>query len=157
MLIKHQKDFWAGILFIAFGLAAVAIARENALGTLSRMGPAYFPTMLGWILAGLGAVLSLRAVLARGGTPGSEIEPVNWRVLLFVLGSVALFAVTLLACGLVIALAVMIAAASIANPRWRAREILVLILVLCTVCLAVFVWGIGMQVPVLPAFLTGRV
>ena len=45
MQIKHEKDFWAGILFALLGLGAVVVAQENRLGTLSRMGPAYFPTV----------------------------------------------------------------------------------------------------------------
>ena len=51
MLNKNQKDFWAGILFVIFGIGTVVVAQENALGTLSRMGPAYFPTILGAMLA----------------------------------------------------------------------------------------------------------
>ena len=51
MMIKNKKDFWAGIFFIAFGAGAAAVAQENALGTLSRMGPGFFPTALGVILA----------------------------------------------------------------------------------------------------------
>ena len=61
MMIKNKKDFWAGIFFIAFGAGAAAVAQENALGTLSRMGPGFFPTALGVILALLGCCLSLRA------------------------------------------------------------------------------------------------
>lgn len=71
MMIKNKKDFWAGIFFIAFGAGAAAVAQENALGTLSRMGPGFFPTALGVILALLGCCLSLRALLFSGYGDGS--------------------------------------------------------------------------------------
>ena len=67
-------------------------------GTLSRMGPGFFPTALGVILALLGCCLSLRALLFSGYGDGS-LEGVNWGVLGFILGSVAVFAVSLLELG----------------------------------------------------------
>ena len=152
MLIKNQKDFWAGILFICFGLGAVVVARENALGTLSRMGPAYFPTILGAMLAILGAVVSLRALVVRAPDGSGDLEGVSWGVLGFVLGSVAVFALTLLSCGLLISMALMVAVSSLANPSWRVKELAVLIVVLCVACWAIFVFGVGMQIPVWPTF-----
>jgi hypothetical protein len=61
MKIKNQKDFWAGVMFMAFGLSTVIIAALNyQMGSAVRMGPAYFPTVLGGILAVLGLVIFLR-------------------------------------------------------------------------------------------------
>ena len=139
MMIKNKKDFWAGIFFIAFGAGAAAVAQENALGTLSRMGPGFFPTALGVILALLGCCLSLRALLFSGYGDGS-LEGVNWGVLGFILGSVAVFAL-------------MIVISSLASGRFRAREVAVLTVFMCLLCWVIFIFGVGLQVPVLPAFL----
>lgn len=154
MQIKHEKDFWSGIFFILIGLLAVIFAQENSMGTLSRMGPAYFPTILGVGLVLLGLVISVRALVVKP-KPGESyrLEPVHWGVLLFVLGGVACFALALLSLGLIIALALMIAVASLASPLSRRREVGILIIVLCAVCWGVFVYGLGFQVPVLPTFL----
>ncbi len=153
MIIKHQKDFWAGVLFIAFGLLAVIVAQENAMGSLSRMGPAYFPTILGAVLIVLGTLISLKALFFKPSDPNqSHIEPVHWGVLFFILGGVACFALALLSLGLLIALALMIAVASLASPMSRRKEVGVLIVVLCAVCWGVFVYGLGFQVPVWPSF-----
>lgn len=152
-MIKHQKDFWAGILFMAFGIGAAVVAQENPLGTLSRMGPGYFPTALGIILGILGAALSVRALLtSRPSDASSRIEPVHPGVRLFILGSVAVYALTLLTLGLVVSIALLVVISSAAAGRLWARrlEVTVLCVFLCALCWAVFSQGIGLQVPVLP-------
>ena len=65
MKIMNGKDFWAGLMFIAFGLSFMAVAQNYAMGNAVRMGPAYFPTVLGGMLAVLGAVVLLRAFLSK--------------------------------------------------------------------------------------------
>src|SRR2546426_1114359 len=65
MKITNGKDFWAGAMFIAFGLAFMIVAQNYAMGNAVRMGPAYFPTVLGGILAVLGAVVLLRAFVSK--------------------------------------------------------------------------------------------
>ena len=147
-MIKNKKDFWAGIFFIAFGAGAAAVAQENALGTLSRMGPGFFPTALGVILALLGCCLSLRALLFSGCGDGSL-----GGVLGFILGSVAVFAVSLLELGVLLSIALMIVISSLASGRFRAREVAVLTVFMCLLCWVIFIFGVGLQVPVLPAFL----
>jgi len=65
MKIANGKDFWAGLMFIAFGLGFMVVARDYTMGSAVRMGPAYFPTVLGGMLAVLGAVIFLRAFVSR--------------------------------------------------------------------------------------------
>ena len=152
MRIKHEKNFWAGVFFVLIGAIAVVAAQENDLGSLSHMGPAYFPTILGTGLVVLGLVISIKDLFIKPAEGSSRIEPVHWSVLLFVLGGVACFAFALLSLGLMIALALMIAVSSLASPMARRKEVGVLIVVLCAVCWGVFVYGLGFQVPVWPSF-----
>jgi putative tricarboxylic transport membrane protein len=65
MKITNGKDFWAGVMFIAFGLGFMVVAQNYAMGNAVRMGPAYFPTVLGGLLAVLGAAVFLRAFISR--------------------------------------------------------------------------------------------
>lgn len=65
MKITNGRDFWAGVMFIAFGLGFMFVAQNYAMGNAVRMGPAYFPTVLGGILAVLGAVVFLRAFISK--------------------------------------------------------------------------------------------
>ena len=72
--IRHPKDFYAGLLFIAFGVAAIVIGSNYALGTAARMGPGYFPRILGILLVTLGAIL-VRACDC--GCKGLQCRPSN--------------------------------------------------------------------------------
>ena len=69
MQIKNGKDFWAGLMFIGFGLAFMLLARNYPMGSAVRMGPAYFPTVLGGLLAVLGAMVFFRAFVSKFAHP----------------------------------------------------------------------------------------
>ncbi len=62
-LIRSPKDFWAGLLYAGFGGAAVLIARDYGMGSSSRMGPGYFPTVLGGLLLLIGIASLVRSFL----------------------------------------------------------------------------------------------
>src|SRR6266581_4560881 len=96
--IRHPKDFWAGAMFIAFGVAALTIGSAYPIGTAARMGPGYFPRILGILLIVLGAVLSLRGLR----TEGSAVAFGSFVPMLIVLGSVVLFGLTALKIGLLL-------------------------------------------------------
>ena len=65
MRAKNGKDFWAGLMFAGFGLAFVLISFNYPMGSAVRMGPAYFPTVLGGVLIALGAAVFLRAFVSK--------------------------------------------------------------------------------------------
>lgn len=65
MRIKNGKDFWAGLMFISFGLGFMVVARNYSMGTAVRMGPAYFPTILGGFMAVLGLMVLVRSFASR--------------------------------------------------------------------------------------------
>src|SRR6266705_7003335 len=113
--IRHPKDFWAGAMFIAFGVAALTIGSAYPIGTAARMGPGYFPRILGILLIVLGAVLSLRGLR----TEGSAVAFGSFVPMLIVLGSVVLFGLTALKIGLVLATIVLILISSAASPEFR--------------------------------------
>ena len=65
MHIKNGKDFWAGLMFIGFGVWFMIVSQNYPMGSAVRMGPAYFPTMLGGLLAVLGAMVFFRAFFSK--------------------------------------------------------------------------------------------
>ena len=69
MKITNGKDFWAGVMFIAFGLGFMFVAQNYAMGNAVRMGPAYFPTVLGGMLAVLGAAVLVRGFVSKISNP----------------------------------------------------------------------------------------
>ena len=148
-VIRNPKDFWAGILFIAFGLAAVIIARDYAMGSAGRMGPGYFPRGLGAILIVLGLVLCVRALRLRG----ASIAFPTFQPLLIVLGSVILFAFAAPKLGLIAATVLLILAASTASHEFRWKEAVVSSAFLAVFVLGAFVYGLKLQLPTWPSFL----
>src|SRR5438105_12013396 len=111
-IIRHPKDFFAGLIFVAFGIAAIVIGSNYSLGTAARMGPGYFPRILGILLILLGAALTLRALRLKG-------EPLprwKWRPTLVVIGSVVLFGSIVTHVGLVLSTIVLIVLSSAASP-----------------------------------------
>ena len=93
MHIRNRKDFWAGLLFAAFGLFFSGFGTRYTFGSAARMGPGYFPTVLGVLLVILGAAIALAAL-----SPKAEehhVAKFDWRTIALVLGSVVLFGVLL--------------------------------------------------------------
>ncbi len=147
--IRHPRDFWAGILFIAFGLAAVIIARDYAVGTAGRMGPGYFPRALGSIMIVLGLILSLRALKI----DGAKIQFGSFKPLLIVLGAVFAFGLAAPKLGLIVATILLIVISSTASHEFRWKEAVISSLVLSVFTLGAFVWGLKLQLPTWPWFI----
>jgi len=151
MQIKDAKDFWSGVMFAAFGLAFVVFARQYDMGTAARMGPAYFPTLLGGLLLLLGLVIAIRGLTAK--TSDGKVDRFHFKPLLLVLGAVVAFGLLLRPAGLVGALAALVIISSLGSDEFRLRDVLLLTIGLAVLVLIVFIYGLGMTVPVLPSFL----
>jgi len=144
--IPRPKDFYAGLLFVAFGVFAIIIARNYPLGTAARMGPGYFPRLLGILLIVLGAALSLIALRGRG-TP---LPGWKWRPVSIVLLSVVAFGLVLTHVGLVLSTIGLIVVASTASQEFRLRESVISGILLAALSVGVFVIGLKLQLPIWP-------
>ncbi|MEP7275398.1 MAG: tripartite tricarboxylate transporter TctB family protein [Betaproteobacteria bacterium] len=145
--IRHPKDFWSGVLFILIGIATIVLAAKYNLGTAARMGPGYFPRILGILLVVLGLVLTLRALRLQGPPiPRWKVRPT-----LVVLGSVVLFGAIVQAVGVAISTVVLIVTASAASHEFRPREALVSGILLSALAVGVFVVGLKLQLPIWPS------
>ena len=136
--MRSNQDLLAGVLFLLIGLGAVAGARDYEMGTAMRMGPAYFPTVLGWILYAFGAFLLLRGI-ARGG--GAAVTW-GWRPLAFVTLALLAFGFVIPRFGLIPALAAMFLACTAAGRGYRIGEVLLLTAVLSAFAVGVFVYAL---------------
>jgi hypothetical protein len=149
--VRNPKDFLAGLLFMSSGFAALVISQSYQLGTAARMGPGYFPRVLGILLLVLGAMLALRGLRAT-----AEVQPDwRWRPLAVVLLGVGTFTVAVSWLGLVIAGLALVFISSAASPEFRWKEALISGAVQGGAAVAVFVYGLGIPLPVWPVFLTG--
>jgi hypothetical protein len=144
--IRSPRDFWAGAIYIAFGAAAVLIGRDYPLGSGARMGPGYFPALLGWLLMAIGALALGRSLLRKGFPVGA----IAWRPLALVTGGTVLFGLLLRPAGAVAALAVLLVVSALASRQSRADLPTALAFAgLVAFCVAVFVKGLGVPMPIL--------
>ncbi len=149
--IRNPKDFWSGVIFVAVGIAAVALGRDHPMGTAMRMGPAYFPMMLGSLLALIGLALILRAVIQ----PGPSVEAFTFGKPAMVLGSNVLFGLLLRPLGLVVALVALVLVSAYASEKFRWPAALVLAIGLAAFSAIAFVRLLGLPIPILGSWLGG--
>ena len=147
MRIRAPKDFWSGLMFCGFAVVGILAARGYSLGAAGKMGPGYFPLLLGGVLALLGVVLIARSILLDGEPlPRFHILP-----LAVIAVAVCLFGVLIEPFGLVIALAVLTMLSAWAGPQFRWLEAAALTAVLIVFSIGVFVYALGLSLSVWPS------
>jgi Tripartite tricarboxylate transporter TctB family len=159
--LASQKDFFSGLMFTAVGASFAWGATSYEVGGAARMGPGYFPLMLGIILSILGVIITFQS-LTKGGPGGDKIGAFAWRPLGFVLGANLAFGALLVglpslgvpAFGLIVAIYALVIIASLAQPGFKLKSTLVLATVLAAGSYLAFVKLLNLQFPVWPAFLT---
>jgi putative tricarboxylic transport membrane protein len=143
-----NKDVWAGIMLIAIGMGAILIARSYPFGTALRMGPGYFPVILGALLTVFGLF-----ILACGLRGGERIAgSFSLRALILVPLSLILFGVLMEHGGFVPAMIVLIFGSATAGTQFRFVEVLLFSVTLTAASVAVFVWGLGLPYPLITGF-----
>jgi hypothetical protein len=152
MQIRNHRDLWAGVMFFAFGMLFVVLSQQYQIGTAAKMGPGFFPFVLGGLLALLGVIIFLGAFSPRNAQ--LRLSPVGWRELGLVLGSVALFGALLPGFGIVVALVVLIGVSAVASHDFSVRDTVIAIVVLGVFSYFVFVKGLELQFPLWPKFMT---
>jgi hypothetical protein len=152
MRIRSPRDLWAGAIYLALAIAAIWIGQNYQLGSSERMGPGYFPTVLGSILAIFGVVSIGRSFIGAG----APVSAIAWRPLVLVLGAPVLFGLLLPRAGMLIALPCLIVAGALAsrNSRLDATSIAALV-GLVGFCVLVFVKGLGVPMPLLGTWFGG--
>lgn len=148
MLIRNQRAFCAGALFLSVSLFFFIVSMGYMQGTAARMGPGFFPRMVSSILGLLGLAIMIGAVMPKAAP--EKLESWDLKGLIWIAGAVAIFAFLLQPLGLVISLAVLIILASKASPEFTWLGAAVNTVVLIAFAVAVFVYGIGLQFPVWP-------
>lgn len=146
MRIRSPRDFWAGLLFMAIAAVFIWIATGYRLGSAQRMGPAYFPIVVGSVLATLGFLVTARALVRKG----PELDKPALRALLVTLLAVVLFGIALTYLGLVAAIVVLVLVGAFADPSTRPLETILLAAFLATFSVVVFVKLLGLPLQVWP-------
>jgi putative tricarboxylic transport membrane protein len=149
--IRNQKDFYAGLLFIIFGVAFLWIARDYTFGTARRMGPAFFPVILSAILIIIGIVIGVRGVMVAEEPP----RGFTLKGLVLVILSTVLFAALVRTAGVPVATAILVAVSAYASQRFNWKPTLMLSLGLAVFCVVVFIYALGLPMPVRGPWLGG--
>jgi len=160
--IKSQKDFFAGLMFIAMGVAFAWGATRYNVGAAARMGPGYFPLMLGVILACIGAFIVFESMVIE--TPdGEPIGKWAWKPLGFVIAANLVFGLLLAGLpklgipqfGLIIAIYGLVLVGARAGEEFKLKEALILATILAIGSYLAFIKLLNLQFPVWPSFITG--
>ncbi len=149
--IRNYKDFYTGVLFVLFGVGFAWGATLYSLGTAAKMGPGYFPFILGGLLTLLGVIIFTRSLVSASEDSRVGGFAIKASVLMF--GSIAAFALLLRTAGLVVSIFAIILISSLASDESRFKETLISAIVLCAASLAMFVYGLNLQIPVWPIFI----
>lgn len=163
--IKSQQDWWAGWMFIAFGLFFIVVAYGSPefldriagtrlipgyqMGSSLRMGPAYFPVVLGGLLALLGLLVLFGSIV----TQGPKVPTFHFRPLLFIALSSLAFAYLLKPLGLALASVVLVFISAYGGHEFKFKEVAIMSVVLVIFAVLVFVKGLSLPFPVCPAFI----
>jgi len=162
MSIKSQKDFFSGVVFMAVGGAFAWGATTYSVGTGARMGPGYFPLMLGVLLALIGAVIAFTAMVIET-EDGDKIGKWIWRPVGYIVAANLAFGVLLgglpsihlPAMGMVIAIVALTLIAAKAGTEFKLKEVLILSAILVAGSYLTFIVLLKLQIQVWPAFIGG--
>ncbi|MGQ9857492.1 MAG: tripartite tricarboxylate transporter TctB family protein [Thermodesulfobacteriota bacterium] len=155
MKIRDKSNLGAGVLFLVFGGAGMALSPGYQMGSAARMGPGYFPFLVSLCLAGIGCALvawGLSWAKKAGSGP-----PIQFRAVALVLGSVMVFALLLKPLGLLLSGLVLVLLSSMAHRGWKPLESLACAALLVTLVFLLFSHALGMHLPVWPWFLNWTV
>jgi hypothetical protein len=145
--VRLTKNFLAGLMFITFGLLGLSLSMPLDNGTLSDLGPGYFPRAISALMVLLGAALSATDLLE----DGEAVEGWAWKPLVLITLSSIAFAVLLKPVGLVGALAATTMLASAAGTLLRPLALAILVAIMVVANVGIFVFALNMPIPLWPA------
>jgi len=143
---RTNKDLWASVMYIGTGAVGMWIAKDYPFGSALRMGPGYFPTVLGGIMVAMGIY-----VLALGLRKDHEKIQGNWsiRALIVLPISMIAFGILMEEAGFIPAMAALIPISAAAGRDFKWLEVVLLTIGLTIACAAGFIYGLGLPYPLI--------
>lgn len=162
MHIRSQKDFFSGLMFMSVGAAFAWGASSYSMGSGARMGPGYFPLILGVILAVLGCALSAKA-LAVTTEDDDKIDKFAWKPLFFIIVANLVFGaaiggiplIDLPPLGLIAGIYLLTFIAANGGEEFKPKEVFILATILSFMSYLAFIVLLKLQFLVWPTFITG--
>jgi hypothetical protein len=146
------KDLLAGLVFVGFGLVFAVVALTYEVGTALRMGPGYFPLVLGCLLVLLGVL-----IVAKGVVVGDEAEigPIPWKAALVIAAAIVFFGATIRGLGVVPSVFATALIAGFAGRRPGVVAPVVIAVGLTAASVVIFVWALQLPLPVFGDWIRG--
>ncbi len=161
MKIQSQKDFYSGLMFTIVGGSFAFGASGYQIGTGARMGPGYFPLILGLMLAVLGCAIAVKSMITP--TPdGDKVGKFAWKPLFFIITANLVFgacigglpSIGLKPLGLIVGIYLLTYIASHAGEEHKFKEVAILATILALLSYVAFIVLLKLQFPVWPAYFT---
>ena len=148
--IKAPKDFWAAMMFIGFGGFFMLWALTHyQMGTAVRMGPAYFPAVLGGLLVFLGILVLIEGF----AMAGPKVPTIKFKPLILISAACVIYGYMMKPLGLILATALLVFMSALGGHEFKWKEVTILYVVLIIFSLLVFVKGLTLPFPICPAFI----
>src|SRR5690625_1094061 len=143
----NKQDAWASALLCVLGVFVVIHGSNYNLGTLSRMGPGFFPVALGVLLI----ILGILCLFSSGLSDEDEVEefsgPPEWRGWLCLIGGVVAFIVLGKYGGLVPATFALVFISALGDRTHTLLTALALSVFVTILGVVIFIWGLDLQFP----------
>ncbi len=160
MNIKSQKDFFSGLMFIIVGAAFAIGAYSYSMGEGARMGPGYFPRLLGILLAVLGSIVLFKS-LTVATADGDKIGGFAWKPMLCIIGGNVIFGICIGGLpsikfpqlGLIVGIYALTFVTSLAAEQYKVKEVFLLSTFLAVLSYLAFIVLLNLQFPVWPSFI----
>jgi hypothetical protein len=148
----RAREYVSGALMFALGAGAAALGTTYDVGTLEDMGPGFFPTAVGAILALAGIAIAFAGAGAaspsHSASPDDSVGPVmQWRGWGCIALGIVLFVVFAAHLGLLPATFAIVFVSALGDRRNTVANAFVLSLAVCVVCVVVFWWALRIQLP----------
>ena len=137
-------------MFMVIGVVFAVGAYNYQMGTAARMGPGFFPRILGFIMAGLGVIIAGIGLKNQADYAESAGIGWTWKPVIILTAAVVLFGFTLPTLGMIIAIALLTFISGVAAHDKNYRELAIVTVIMCLFCAGVFVWGLKLQMKLFP-------
>ncbi len=148
-LLKN-KDLLAGLMFVAIGATFWIGAGNYQIGSAARMGPGWFPSVLGAIMTFLGVLIAALGLKNQSKWSATEGIGWTWRPVIILTAAVVLFGFSLPTLGMIVAIVLLCVISGVAAHDKEYKSLAMITVIMCIFCAAVFIWGLKLQMKLFP-------
>jgi len=141
--LLDNRDFLAGLMLIVTGGGGMFLARDYPMGSALRMGPGYFPIVLGGIMAAFGIYVMVQGLIKKEKVQGTW----SLRALIILPIAAVVFGFLMEELGFIPALVALIFVSAAAGDQFKWIEVVVMAIVLTACSTGLFIYGLGLPYP----------